>query len=176
MRFAGNAIWFVFGGAFTALLWLIGATLFALSIVGLPLTRAAIEMAKLSAFPFGKDVVHIRELDGKGVTATTAVTGAFGFGFNLLWLATFGLALCLSYLVLGVLYCLTIVGIPFGVQCFKLAGISLWPVGRRVVSTELATVARQQAAVERFARYRARKRKTPESAEVANVERPVSAR
>jgi uncharacterized membrane protein YccF (DUF307 family) len=157
MRFAGNAIWFVFGGAFTALLWLIGAALFALSIVGLPLTRAAIEMAKLSAFPFGKDVVHIRELDGKGVTATTAVTGTIGFVFNVLWLVTFGLALCLSYLVLGVIYCLTLIGIPFGVQCFKLAGISLWPIGRRVVSTELATVARQQAAVERFARHRSRR-------------------
>ena len=72
MRFAGNVIWFIFGGAYTALLWLLGAAIFALSIVGLPLTRAAIEMAKLSAFPFGKDVVHVRELDGKGLTPTTA--------------------------------------------------------------------------------------------------------
>lgn len=175
MRFAGNAIWFVFGGAFTALLWLIGAALFALSIVGLPLTRAAWEMAKMSALPFGKDVVHIRELDGKGVTATTTITGTIGFMFNVLWLVTFGLALCVSYLVLGVIYCLTIIGIPFGLQCFKLAGLSLWPVGRRVVNTELATVARQQAAVERFARHRARKRKTPVSTEIPNVEHPISA-
>jgi len=155
MRFAGNVIWFVFGGAFTALLWLLGAALFALSIVGLPLTRAAIEMAKMSAFPFGKDVVHIRELDGKGVTPVTAVTGTIGFIFNVLWLVTFGLALCVSYLVLGVVYCITIIGIPFGLQCFKLAGISLWPVGRRVVSIELADIARQRAAEERYARHRA---------------------
>ncbi len=156
MRFAGNVIWFVFGGAYTALLWLLGAAIFALSIVGLPLTRAAIEMAKMSAFPFGKDVVHVRELDGKGVTATTAVTGTIGFVFNVLWLLTFGLALCVSYLVLGVIYCITIIGIPFGIQCFKLAGISLWPVGRRVVGIELARAARQRAAEERYARYRAR--------------------
>jgi len=155
MRLAGNVIWFVFGGAFTALLWLLGAAVFALSIVGLPLTRAAIEMAKLSAFPFGKDVVHVRELDGKGVTPVTAVTGTVGFVFNVLWLLTFGLALCLSYLALGIVYCLTIIGIPFGLQCFKLAGISLWPVGRRVVSIELADVARRHAAEATFARRRA---------------------
>lgn len=155
MRLAGNVIWFVFGGAFTALLWLLGAAVFALSIVGLPLTRAAIEMAKLSAFPFGKDVVHVRDLDGKGLTATTAVTGTVGFVFNVLWLVTFGLALCLSYLMLGIVYCVTIIGIPFGLQCFKLAGISLWPIGRRVVSIELADVARRHAAETSFARHRA---------------------
>jgi uncharacterized membrane protein YccF (DUF307 family) len=55
MRFAGNVIWFVFGGAFIAFLWLIGAVLFAISIIGLPISRAAIEMAKMSAFPFGKE-------------------------------------------------------------------------------------------------------------------------
>lgn len=75
MRFAGNVIWFLLGGAVTALLWLIGAVVFAITIIGLPLTRSAIEMAKLSAFPFGKDVVHIRELDGRD-DPTTAVTGA----------------------------------------------------------------------------------------------------
>lgn len=155
MRFAGNVIWFIFGGAYTALLWLLGAAIFALSIVGLPLTRAAIEMAKLSAFPFGKDVVHVRELDGKGLTPTTAVTGTVGFVFNVLWMLTFGLALCLSYLVLGIIYCITIIGIPFGIQCFKLAGISLWPVGRRVVSIELADTARRHAAETAFARRRA---------------------
>lgn len=65
MRFVGNTIWFVFGGAILAVIWLLGAVVFAVSIVGLPLTRAAIEMAKISAFPFGKTVVHVRELDGK---------------------------------------------------------------------------------------------------------------
>ena len=94
----------------------------------------------------------MRELDGRGLTATTAVTGTVGFVFNVLWLVTFGLALCLSYLALGIVYCLTIIGIPFGLQCFKLAGISLWPVGRRVVSIELADVARRHAAETTFTR------------------------
>ncbi|TMV03149.1 YccF family protein [Brucella haematophila] len=146
MRFAGNVIWFVFGGAFIAFLWLIGAVLFAISIIGLPISRAAIEMAKMSAFPFGKDVVHVRELDAKKLSATTAATGTIGFIANIIWACTFGIVLFLTYLVAGVFNCMTIIGIPFGLQSFKLAGISFWPVGRRVVPSELAQVARQRNA------------------------------
>jgi uncharacterized membrane protein YccF (DUF307 family) len=154
MRFAGNVIWFVFGGGFTALLWLLGAVVFAISIVGLPLTRAAIEMARMSAWPFGKDIVHVRELDHKGLSAETAVTGTIGFIFNVLWAITFGLGLFLSYLVMGVFFCITIIGIPFGLQCFKLAAISLWPVGRRVVSIETARRVREDAASTAAAAHR----------------------
>ncbi|WP_022710923.1 YccF domain-containing protein [Pseudochrobactrum sp. AO18b] len=146
MRFAGNVIWFVFGGAVLALIWLLGAAVFAISIIGLPLTRAAIEMAKMSAFPFGKDVVHVRELDRKGVTATTATTGTIGFIFNVLWACTFGIVLFFSYIIAGIINCITIIGIPFGIQSFKLAGISFWPVGRRVVSIELAKAVREENA------------------------------
>ena len=154
MRFAGNVIWFVLGGAIIALIWLIGAALFALSVVGLPLTRAAIEMAKLSAWPFGKEVVHIRELDAKGVNAVTATTGTIGFIFNVLWACTFGIALFIAYLIAGVLNCLTIIGIPFGLMSFKLAGMSFWPVGRRVVNIELARVAREENARDKLDRMR----------------------
>lgn len=146
MRTAGNVIWFVLGGWLTALIWLIGAVVFAVSIVGLPLTRAAVEMAKMSAWPFGKDVVHVRELDQKGLTATTAVTGTIGFIFNILWACTFGIVLFISYLFYGVLCLLTLILIPFGLQCFKLAGISLWPVGRRVVTVEVAKIVRERQA------------------------------
>lgn len=154
MRHAGNAIWFILGGGLTALMWLIGAGVFALTIIGLPLTRAAIEMAKMSAFPFGKEIVHVRELDRKGLTAGTALTGTIGFIFNILWFLTFGLALAIYYVIAGVFFCCTIILIPFGVQSFKLAGISLWPVGRRVVSVELARAARETNAAEKLASYR----------------------
>ncbi|WP_457811347.1 YccF family protein [Sinorhizobium meliloti] len=154
MRFAGNVIWFVFGGAFIALMWLIGALIAALTIVGLPLSRAAIEMAKLSAFPFGKDVVHVRELDGKGTTAITALTGTIGFVVNLLWACTFGLGLFLSYLIAGVINCIFIITIPFGLQSFKLAGLSFWPVGRRVVPIELANEVRKRNAEKKLDKIR----------------------
>ena len=148
MRFVGNAIWFVFGGAVTGLIWLLGAAVFALTIIGLPLSRAALEMAKLSAFPFGKEIIHVRELDGRGLDAVTAITGTVGFIFNLLWACTFGLALFFTYLVAAVLCCLTIIGIPFGIQALKLAALSLWPVGRRVVSIEVADEVRRRNAAE----------------------------
>ncbi len=154
MRFAGNVIWFVLGGWYLALLWLLGGTLFAISIVGLPLTIAALQMAYLSAWPFGKDVVHIRELDDRGVTASTATTGTIGFIVNIIWAFTFGIILFVAYLVAGILCCLTILGIPFGLQSFKLAGLSFWPVGRRVVPKEVADVAREENARARLARYR----------------------
>lgn len=154
MRFAGNVIWFVLGGGIIALVWLIGAAFFALTIIGLPLTRAAIEMAKISAWPFGKEVVHIRDLDQKGVTATTAVTGTIGFVVNLAWAFTFGWVLFFSYIVAGIFNCLTLIGIPFGLQSFKLAAISLWPVGRRVVTVELADLVRKDAAAMKLASYR----------------------
>lgn len=156
MRFAGNVIWFVLGGWYTALFWLVGAGVFALSIVGLPLTIAALQMAALSAWPFGKEVVHIRELDGKGITVSTATTGTIGFVVNVLWALSFGIILFMAYLVAGVLCCLTIIGIPFGLQSFKLAGISLWPVGRRVVTAELANLARNENAQTKLDKYRRR--------------------
>lgn len=154
MRFAGNVIWFVFGGAVIATLWLFGALIAALTIVGLPLSRAAIEMAKLSAFPFGKDVVHVRELDGKGTTAVTALTGTIGFLVNIVWACTFGFGLFLSYLIAGVINCIFIITIPFGLQSFKLAGLSFWPVGRRVVPIELAKEIRRRNAQEQLNKVR----------------------
>jgi len=54
---------------------------------------------------------------------------------NLIWLVFGGLAAAIGYIVGGFVLCLTIVGIPFGMQCFKIAGLVLWPFGRRVVTT-----------------------------------------
>ena len=154
MRFAGNVIWFVLGGWYIALIWLVGAVVFAITIVGLPLTIAALQMAKLSAWPFGKDVVHVRELDNKGPSFGTAITGTIGFIVNVIWACTFGIVLFVGYVVAGILTCLTLIGIPFGLQAFKLAGLSFWPVGRRVVSIEVATAVRQANAQSAVARYR----------------------
>ena len=164
MRFIGNILWFVFGGWYLALAWLFGALIFAITIIGLPLTRAAVEMAKMSAFPFGKDVVHVREIDEKGVSATTATTGTIGFIFNVLWALTFGWILFLGYLFAGILSCITIILIPFGLQSFKLAGISFWPVGRRVVTKEMANLIRERAAAKSLDKIQGK-----ESTDIAGV-------
>lgn len=154
MHFAGRFVWFALGGGWTALLWLIGAGIAYLIVGGQPLARAAVEMAGLSMSPFGREAVHLRELGGQDPAPTTTAARLIGPALNVAWMLTFGLMLCAAYLILGVLCCLTVRAIPLGRQCFRLAGLSLWPVGQRVISTDLATVPRQQAAVERFARAR----------------------
>ena len=93
-----------------------------------------------------KDVVHIREMDQKELGGTTAITGTIGFIANILWVLTFLEVSFLMYLTAGWITCITIIGIPFGIQAFKLAGISFWPVGRRVVTKEMAVTLRQRAA------------------------------
>lgn len=155
LRFAGNVLWFVLGGGVAALIRRIGAAVFAVPLIGLPLACAAVERTRLSAWPFGREVVHVRELDGKGVTATTAATGTIGFLVNLLRAGAFGLAPFFVPLVAGVLTCLTRIGIPFGLQSFKLAGAALWPVGRRGITAERADLARRDAAAARLAACRA---------------------
>lgn len=55
-------------------------------------------------------------------------------GFNVLWLVLFGWELFLAHLAAGLLLCVTIIGIPFGIQAFKLSVLALWPFGRRVVT------------------------------------------
>ena len=155
MRFAARLMWFALGGGWTACLWLVGAAIFGRVPGGEPLSRAAIEMAGLSISPFGRDAVHIRDLGGQDAP-TTPARRVLGLALGTLWMLTFGMLLSAAYLVLGALCCLTVRGVPLGRQCFKLAGIAPWPAGQRVISTDLATVPRQQAAVERFARARLR--------------------
>ena len=154
MRTAGNVLWFVLFGWHIALTWLIAGLIFAITIIGLPLTRSALEMAKMSASPFGKEIVHIRDIDQKELSPKTMMTGTVGFIFNLLWAVTFGILLFFYYILAGVLACLTILLIPFGLQCFKLAAISIWPVGRRVVSSEVAGLVRHDKAAAYIAKHR----------------------
>jgi len=108
----------------------------------------------MSAWPFGKDVIHVRELDAKGTSGLTVATGTIGFIANIVWACTFGVVLFISYLLAGLINCVTIIGIPFGLQSFKLAGISFWPVGRRVVTKELANAARESNAKSQLSRIR----------------------
>ena len=80
-----------------------------------------------------------------------AITGTIGFIVNVIWACTFGWVLFLAYLLAGILCCITLVGI---LQAFKLAGISFWPVGRRVVPIEVANLARSKNARAKLAEYR----------------------
>lgn len=118
MTLLGNIIWIVFGGIFTALYWFIAGCLFSITIIGIPLGRQAFKMASLTLAPFGKTIEY-----GGGAPSLIA---------NIIWLVLAGLPMAVSYLLAGVFNCITIIGIPFGLQSFKMAKLSLLPFGARV--------------------------------------------
>ncbi len=118
MSFLGNLVWFVFGGFILCLLWLLAGFLACITIVGIPFGIQCFKIAGLILCPFGRNVE----------------VGHFGFGGllgNVLWIVLLGWELCVLHLVTGLVFCVTIVGIPFGIQHFKLAKLSLMPFGAK---------------------------------------------
>ena len=118
MRTIGNIVWILTGGLITALGWVIAGVIFYISIVGIPLGRQAFKMAKLTLAPFGLEVRY-----GGGAPSVIA---------NVFWVLLIGLWEAIAYLVIGALLCVTIVGVPFGLQLFKMAKLTLWPFGAEV--------------------------------------------
>lgn len=140
-----NILNFILGGFATTLGWLLATIVSAALIVTLPYSRSCWEITKMSFVPFGNDIIHVKYLEPKSATSNT-----LGSVFNVVWFILFGWWLCIFHIIAGISQCITIIGIPVGLANFKLAGISLFPVGQRVVSKELAQLARQQAAQQQF--------------------------
>jgi uncharacterized membrane protein YccF (DUF307 family) len=122
-----NVLWIVFGGVWMAAGWLIAALIMAITIIGLPWARAALTIAIYTFLPFGHTVID---------RPSSPVGGLLGFVGNLIWLVLAGWWLALGHLITAVGLAITIVGLPFAWAHLKLAGISLWPIGKEVVSTE----------------------------------------
>ena len=119
MKLLGNIIWFLFGGFFGALMWAIIGLLWCCTVVGIPIGVQCFKAAGLVLWPFGKNV----EYGG----------GAVSFLVNILWIIFGGLELAILHLVVGGIYCITVIGIPFGLQHFKMAKLAFMPVGAKVV-------------------------------------------
>ncbi|MBO4920647.1 MAG: YccF domain-containing protein [Lachnospiraceae bacterium] len=118
MKLLGNIIWFIFGGLEGAILWTLIGLLWCASVVGIPVGLQCFKAAWLVLWPFGKEVHY------GGGTAKFIV--------NVLWIFLGGMVLALLHVVIGGLYCVTVVGIPFGLQHFKMAKLALMPIGARV--------------------------------------------
>ncbi len=118
MQTIGNIIWILLGGIVTAIFWVIAGLFFYITIVGIPLGRQAFKMAKLTLTPFGLTITY-----GGGAPSLIA---------NIFWVVLIGLWEAIAYVVLGALFCISIVGIPFGIQLFKMAKLSLLPFGATV--------------------------------------------
>ncbi|MCI1786409.1 MAG: YccF domain-containing protein [Bacteroidales bacterium] len=122
MRFLGNIIWLVFGGIIISLEYLVSSILLIITIIGIPFGLQTLKIASVALWPFGKKIITVE-----------SHTGCLSTVMNVFWIFAGGIWICVSHLILGLLFCITIVGIPFGNQHFKLAGLSLSPFGKDVV-------------------------------------------
>lgn len=115
----GNIIWFLFGGLVSGLSWFFSGILCCLTVIGIPLGLQCFKFAGLAFFPFGKEIIY-----GGGAVSLIA---------NIVWLICLGIPMALENAAMGLLFCITIIGIPFGLQFFKLAKLSLMPFGAEIV-------------------------------------------
>lgn len=129
MRLIGNLLWLIFGGLWMALGWFLAGAICFLSIVGIPWGRACFVIGQLAFLPFGNEAV-----DRRIVTQREDIgTGMPGVVGNVLWFLLAGWWLALGHLFHALLCVVTIIGIPFGLQHLKLAGLALAPIGKTVV-------------------------------------------
>lgn len=114
----GNVLWLILGGFLSGLTWLIIGCLWCITIIGIPIGKQCFKFAKLAFLPFGKEVNY--------------GGGAGSLLLNIIWILLSGLPLAIESVVMGSLLCLTIIGIPFGLQHFKIAKLALMPFGAKV--------------------------------------------
>ena len=142
MSTIGNILWFIFGGLWLGLAWWVAGLLCAITIVGLPWARSCFVIGQFTFLPFGKQTISRAELSG----VDDLGTGALGMIGNVLWFIFAGFWLAIGHLVAALWCFVTIIGIPFGIQHLKLAVLALAPVGKTVVSNDVADEVRLRAA------------------------------
>ena len=144
MSLALNLLWLICGGFVLGLAWLLASLIMFVSIFGIPWGRAAFNIAVFTFFPFGNEAISRRELTGREDVGT----GLLGVIGNVIWFVFAGIWLAIAHLVVGIACFITIIGIPFGWAHFKLVEISLAPIGKVIVSKEVAEEARRRYAAE----------------------------
>jgi len=123
MHLLGNIIWLIFGGIIIAIEYFIGSLILMITIVGIPFGFQTLKMASLALWPFGRDT-----------RADVRASGCLYILMNILWLITGGLWIAATHAIFGILLCITVIGIPFGLQHLKLTAIALSPFGRDIVN------------------------------------------
>lgn len=139
MSAIGNFLWFVLGGVFMGLAWWLVGLLAFLSIVGIPWGKACFVIGSFTFFPFGKEAISRKELNNRDDIGT----GALGLLGNIVWFVLAGAWLAIGHVISAFFCFITIIGIPFGIQHLKLAGIALAPIGKTIVRKEVAAAARK---------------------------------
>ena len=119
MRFLGNIFWLLLGGIVISLYYFIVGLLFCLTIIGIPFGVQLIKMAGFALWPFGKEV-----------QAGPEDSGCLCILMNVIWILVGGIEIALTHLTCGIVFCITIVGIPLGIQHFKMTLLALVPFGK----------------------------------------------
>lgn len=144
MSFGPNLLWFVCGGWLSALFWFVLGVISCCTVVGVPYGKAAFRIANMIAWPFGREIIDARKMGGKRIVGTGLA--------NLVWIVCLGLWLALAHAIIGLFLCITVVGIPFGLQHFKFAQLGFAPLGKKIVSKHAARVAHEEEAREAIRR------------------------
>ena len=119
MRLILNLLWLVFGGLISALGWVLTGCLWCITLVGIPVGLQCFKFASISLDPFGKEIVYDDD-------------SAVSFLLNILWIVFGGIEMAAMNAIIGLVLCITIIGIPWGKQYFKIAKLSLMPFGASV--------------------------------------------
>lgn len=122
MSFIGNLIWLLFGGIIVAIEYFVASLLLLITIIGIPFGIQTMKLGLLALWPFGTEV-----------RSTPSAGGCLYTFMNVLWILTGGIWIALTHLCFGILFAITIIGIPFAQQHFKLAGLALTPFGKEIV-------------------------------------------
>jgi len=122
MKFIGNIIWLIFGGLLIAIEYFMASLILMITIIGIPFGIQTMKLGILALWPFGSE---IRE--------TQAANGCLYTFMNILWILTGGIWIALTHFSFGILFAITIIGIPFAKQHFKMAGLALTPFGKEII-------------------------------------------
>lgn len=142
MRAIGNFLWFILGGCVLGLAWWLAGALAFLTVIGIPWGKACFVIGQFSFFPFGREAIDREVLSGRADVGT----GGLGMAGNVVWFVLAGVWLALGHLASAITAFVSIIGIPFGIQHLKLAGLALAPIGKTIVPKDVAAAARNRQA------------------------------
>ena len=124
MRVIGNILWFILAGLWLAIGYLVAGIVMCILIITIPFGVASFRLAGYALWPFGRVVVR------KPTAGAASVIG------NIIWFLLAGWWLALAQVAFGLVLCITIIGIPFGIASFKMAGLAVAPLGKEIVSSD----------------------------------------
>lgn len=120
MTIIGNIIWLLIGGIITAIFWFLAGLVLCATVIGIPFGVECFKIAGFVLWPFGTEI----EIGN---------FGAGGLILNIIWLIIFGWELAITHFIIGAIFCITVIGIPFGLQHFKFAKLGLIPFGAKIL-------------------------------------------